>query len=89
MFCVDLIRIMSSRICGSGLGRGRYSLSGALSTVMLEEKKENDQNMLSARDITGRLMYSLCTFKLEVQNIYLRTTLQRTLLLVLCFFLPG
>lgn len=42
MFCVDLvIRIMSSRRCGSDLCRGRYSLSGALSMVILEEKQEN------------------------------------------------
>lgn len=76
MVCVDLvIRIVSSRRGGSGLCRGRYSLSGAVSTVMLEEKEENDQNMLSARGIIGRLRYSLCTFELEVQNIYLRTAL--------------
>lgn len=69
MFCVDLIiRIVSSRRCGSGLCRGRYSLSGALSTVLLEEKEANDQNILSARHIIGRLRCSLCTFELEVQN---------------------
>ena len=40
-----------------------------LSTVMLEEKEGNDHNMLSPRDTVGRLRYSLCTFKREVQNI--------------------
>lgn len=76
MFCVNLVIQIVSRRCGSGLCSRRYSLSGALSIVTLQEKEENHQNMLSARDIIGRLRCSLGIFELEAQDIYSKTRLR-------------
>lgn len=46
--------------------------------IVLEEKQENYQTVLSTGDITDRLRCSLCTFKLEVQKMCSRTTVRGT-----------